>query len=130
MTTPIAKGRRLQQRAKKALEARGYRVEVAQNVIRWIPDKNAFGPRRLVLKPISTHHDLFTLWDLLWCREDGVLGLAQVTTKENLSHRRTKILADGFPLTPHCWILAYVGGRGAHFRLYRPPFEAWEEIVK
>ena len=127
---PAAKGRRLQQLAKKALEARGYRVEVAQNVIRWIPvvrDRHKISPE---LRPISTHHDLFTLWDLLWCRDDGVLGVAQVTTKENLSHRRTKILADGFPLTPHCWILAYVGGRGAHFRVYRPPFEAWQEIVK
>lgn len=145
MPNPAAKGRRLQTIAKKALEARGYRVEVAQNVVRWIPDKRAFGPKRLVgsgLKPISTHHDLFGLWDLLFCgygsaknpdgesREEIILGLAQVTTLENLSHRRKKILADGFPLTRHCWILAYVGGRGAHFRLYRSPFETWEETVR
>jgi len=127
-----AKGRRLQTLAKHALEARGYRVEVARNVVRWIPTKarTALGRLDAPSHPISTHHDLFTLWDLLWCREDGVLGLAQVTTLENLSHRRKKILADGFPLTPQCWILAYVGGRGAHFRLYRPPFEAWEETVR
>ena len=125
MLNSSAKGRRLVQIARKLLEARGYRVEIAQNAVRWWKDKKTDA-----LQPRSVHHDLFTLWDLLWCREDGVLGLAQVTTKENLSHRRTKILADGFPLTPHCWILAYVGGRGAHFRLYRPPFEAWEEIVK
>ena len=130
MTNPAAKGRRLQTIAKKALEADGYRVEVAQNVVRWIPvakDQHKPSPE---LRPISTHHDLFGIWDLLWCRADGVLGVAQVTTLENLSHRRKKIVADGFPLTKHCWILAYVGGRGAHFRLYRPPFEAWEETVR
>ena len=122
-----AKGRRLVQLAKAFLEARGCVVEVAANQIRWW--KNPQG--RMI--PRSVHHDLFGVWDLLAVSQ-AERAFYQVTTLSEVSHRREKILASGFPADPRDAILAWVGGRGRHFRVLRGPdfttasAERWEPV--
>ncbi|HUO64979.1 MAG TPA: hypothetical protein VMT97_14795 [Terriglobales bacterium] len=122
--------------AKAILEAAGWRVEEAQNVIRWWPDETCRhcgmkGSGRLcgrcgipkALAPHSVHHDFFGCWDLLAVGpSEAAAGrrFFQVTTRTNLSHRREKVLAGG-PWGPHDAILAYRGGRGRHFEVYWGP---------
>lgn len=128
-----AKGRKLVQLAKAILEAQGCRVEVAANQVRWIPRKTGPG-----MTPISVHHDFFEVWDLLAVfpkrRRRLVRAFFQVTTLPEASRRREKIIASDFPVMPEDAILAWVGGRGRHFRVLRGPAfetestERWDPI--
>jgi hypothetical protein len=109
------KGRKLVNFAKAILEAQGAKVEVAQNVVRWWQDK---ATKRWV--PRSVKHDLFGVWDILAIHKDGARVFYQVTTLDNLSGRREKIKAAG-QWTASDAILAWVKGRGRHFRVYYGP---------
>ena len=138
-----AKGLRLQRLARECLEAQGWLVEAAQNAVVWIKDKKRpLGP----LRPISVHHDLFGLWDLIAVRSIYVtnpappdaaffdimgrprqVAFVQVTVLEHVSQRRSLIIRSGFPLKEDDVILGWKGGRDRHFRVFRGPgFERWD----
>lgn len=129
--TATAKGAQLQRIAKAILESMGARVEMAQNVVRWIKRRPNFGGRSGMeapkLSPISTHHDLFGVFDLLVIWPEGGRNFYQVTVLEEVSRRRRKIL-DLYPepLFSGDAILGWKGGRDRHFRVFRgPTFENW-----
>lgn len=96
-------------------------MEIAPNVVRWI--KLPAGAGRMV--PRSMHHDFFGIWDAVafWSLPGGPYdhraGCYQVTVDRNVSDRRRKILAAGFPHNEADAILGYVAGRRRHFRVYR-----------
>ena len=128
-----AKGQRLVRLARAAFEARGALVETAPNVVQWIPRKPGPGypplPAGQTLRPISTRHDLYGVWDAICVTRDGARFFVQVTVAGELAHRRAKILASGFPHTALDCIAAYYQGRNRHFRLYRggeAAFDRWE----
>lgn len=134
MPNAAAKGRKLVQLARHYLEAQGCLVEVAANVVRWVPGKvsqahripgdRASNPKGLV--PISIHHDLFGLWDLIVLWPAGMRCFYQITVADGLRARRKKILIANFPLAAWDRIACYYPGRNRHFRLYGPPgFEEW-----
>jgi len=112
-----SKGRRLERLAKQVLEAKGYLVEMAPNRMVHL----AAG------RVISQRRDWFGVWDL--CAVKHKRRFVQVTTVDGVSARRRKIIASGFPCTPHDLLMGYVGGRGRHFRVYvGPAFDGeWEE---
>ncbi len=114
-----AKGRKLVGYAKAILEAGGHRVDTATNALRWqfVPETGARIPR-------SVAHDFFGVWDIISISKYGSRrSFFQVTTRENLSHRRAKVLAAG-PWTGDDAILCYRKGRGRHFEVfYGPDFE-------
>lgn len=128
------KGQRLVRLARDILVANGYRVELAPNVVRWVPRPTNHAvagypedrpPGRL--RPISMRHDWFGIWDLMFLNSGTVRAFAQVTTLDNVAARRKKILASGFPAMSCDCLLGYVPGRARHFRVYRgPTFERWE----
>lgn len=140
-----AKGREVVRYAKAILEARGCRVEEAQNVLRWWPADdcprchhkahNRRCPRCGLEKPLaphSVHHDFFGCWDLLAVESGTGRHFFQVTTRTNWSHRRVKVLAAG-PWGHTDAILAYVGGRGRHFEVFWGPHftvaqDRWELV--
>lgn len=142
-----ARGQYLERLAKACLESRGWLVERAQNVVRWLPDKED----RQRLRPVSLHHDLFGRFDGVYVsRDSGTRGFYQVTTLDNFHARRAKILAlnlgvvivggeegervrnlGGFPVGPDDLILAH-RHRTRRFRVARGPLflladtEEWE----
>jgi hypothetical protein len=109
-----AKGLRLERLVQRDLEAQGAWVERAHKVVRYRPAKNGGAP-----EPFSVHHDILGLFDLLAVMPDGRRCFVQVTTLENVGHKRAKILAAGFPATVDDRILAHEGGR--RFRELRGP---------
>ena len=111
-----AKGRKLVLYVRDILLARGYRVEIAQNVLVWWFDAKTH--RRV---PRSVHHDMFGCFDILAVSPSGSRRrLIQVTTLQNLAAHRVKILAAGRWHKDDA-ILAWVPGRGRHFRVFRGP---------
>ena len=150
MISATAKGRTLQNHARKCFEAQGARVETARNVVRWIPRGPEADRIRVDAKgrcvschsqalmiPQSVAHDFFEIWDgvAVWgWADDQNNGETrrrhswyQVTTLDHLAHRRAKILTSGFPTTSDDMILAWVGGRGRHFRVFRGPLFSGHE---
>ena len=144
-----AKGTRLEGLAKRALEAQGALVEPAPRRVFWSPERGFGtvvggptastnvqpdgqgeppGQRFPGYRPRAMRSDFFSLWDLLAVWPDGTRVFYQVTTPDHLSHRRRKILAAKFPVTPVDAILVFHGGRGRHFRMYRSPFTVAEPI--
>lgn len=114
MPTDSQRGQELQRMARDLWVAMGARVEVAQKQILWIPDKAGavrFTRRgaKPSLRPISKHHDFFNVWDLMYVLP-GVRAFVQVTTWQGVPERRQKILASGFPATPHDYIMGHLSG--------------------
>ena len=112
--------------AQACLESRGWLVERARNIIRWLPDKTRPGQTR----PVSLHHDLFSRFDGVYVTWEGVRGFYQVTTEDNFHARRAKVLGvlgavDPFPVTAVDLILAHRRGtrifRVAHGPLFLLP---------
>ena len=102
-----AKGARLERLVQAALEAEGAKVERAPKVVRWRPAEEPGGKPQ----PFSTRHDFFGCWDFMAVMPDGRRCMVQVTTLENVAHKRVKILRAGFPSTPDDRILAQEKGR-------------------
>lgn len=121
------KGRELVQLAAKHLRSLGNRVETTRMAVRWLPWAQAppylrakFPPGSLV--PMSKRADFFNIWDLVYVSAGGnPRGFAQVTVASQLSARRRKILASGFPATPDDLILAYAGRPRRRFAVCRGP---------
>jgi hypothetical protein len=117
----IAKGRKLVGYAKAILEAQGCLVDVATNALRW-----QFVPETGTRIPRSVRHDFFGVWDIIAVSRYGSeRSFYQVTTRENLSHRRDKILAAAEDANRQ-WssgdaILCYRKGRGRHFEVFYGP---------
>ncbi|SRR6266404_7398771 len=106
----VAKGGRWQRKLKETLVAAGAQVEIAQKAVRWIPHQpwmTSPRPSGKGLVPITMKHDFFGLFDLIVAWPDGRLELWQVTDHANASHRRRKMLAGGFPMTPACVLATY-----------------------
>lgn len=126
-----AKGRRLQNMVKAILESQGSRLEMASPRIVRYTDKETGE-----LKTIATHHDLLGLWDFIVVTPTGTVYFIQVTTHDNVSARRKKIIQDGFSHNRLDEIWGYVGGRNAYFQIYRGPDfqksegEVWKPIKK
>lgn len=118
------KGGTIQRLAKQALEAQGARVELARASVIWIKNKaKPFLPAR----PISTAVDIFGIWDAIAVWDQDHRSFYQMTVVDGVSARRKKIVESGFPVSPNDAILAFVGGRGRHFRVYRgPTFAEWD----
>ena len=132
-----AKGRRLQNMVRDILISQGFLVEMASpRIVRYKDKKTG------EMKIIATAHDIFKVWDGIFVHTKlsdshrnpdsssfvGERGFFQVTTIDNISARRKKILDSPFPCTSYDRLLGYVGGRGAHFRIFRgPSFEVGEE---
>ena len=131
--TTTARGQHLERLAQACLESRGWLVERARNVIRWLPDKKTG-----LTRPVSLHHDFFGKFDGVYVTQDGFRGFYQVTTEDNFHARRHKILAFNvpqwssepqgkehwrtwsFPVTPEDVILAHRRGTRI-FRVARGP---------
>jgi hypothetical protein len=112
------KGARLERLARRLFEATGYLVESAPKVIRW--QKKQKDDATLV--PRTARHDLFGIWDLVCVSMTGRVAFVQVTTPENKSHKRSKILATEWPQSQEHkddLILGYAG-RGI-FRVWLGP---------
>lgn len=110
-----AKGHAAMAMAARFFEARGEIIEKAYSVVTWIPK----GAARV---PISRRHDFFGVWDAIVVPTDDIgrrVYFVQVTEISNVSHRREKILASGFPCTPNDLLMGY-RGRGV-FRVLRGP---------
>jgi hypothetical protein len=114
-----AKGARLERLARRLFEQDGYLVETAPKVLHWeVPRNDPGGP----LIPRSTRHDFFGIWDLVAITLSGRPAFIQVTTPENKSHRRRKILESEWPISQEHkddLILGYAG-RGI-FRVWIGP---------
>jgi hypothetical protein len=131
-----AKGLRLQRLARECLEAEGWLVEAAQNAVVWVQDKRrtaiSIAGMKPALRPISIHHDIFGLWDLIAVHEvlnprHRNIALIQVTVLEHISERRRTIIKSGFPCSTDDMLLGWKGGHDRHFRVFRgPAFERWE----
>lgn len=113
------KGHRIEQLAKRMFENQGYLVETAPKVVRWLKLPGQDG-----LKPRSSRHDFFGVWDLIIVLGPGLVQFVQVTDEHNVSARRKKILASGFPHRSDDLLLAYAG-RG-RFRVFMGPTFAGE----
>lgn len=112
-----AKGQRIEAMAKRALEALGYLVETAPQVLQRIPDPTADGGVRIM----SRRHDLFGVWDLVAVHIGlGTVRFVQVTTHHLVSDRRRKILASKFPKREGDLIVGYLDGQRA-FSVWRGP---------
>lgn len=108
-----AKGQRLERLVRHDLEAQGARVESAPKVVVWKRDVEAEegGAAAGARRPLTVRHDFFGVWDMLAVMPDGRRCMVQVTTLENVAHKRRKILASGFPATADDRILAQERGR-------------------
>ena len=119
----VAKGRRIVGIARDILVGMGMRVEVAPLVAQRVRDRFKENGIRI----ITVKHDFFQVWDLLCVSRDGDRFFVQVTVQEEVPHRRSKILASGFPCRPMDLLLGWKGGRDRHFRVFRGPgFERWD----
>jgi hypothetical protein len=137
-----AKGHAAVAMAKRFFEARSrpglpVLIETAPNVVIWIPVQkgNFAGPKI----PRSTRHDFFGVWDLLVVEPYRMASslvpaghvtravyFVQVTETSNLSHRKAKILASGFPCSEEDLVMGY-RGRGVFRVLRGPRFDHEEE---
>jgi hypothetical protein len=116
------KGRRIMRVAKRLLEDRGALVATAANALKWLKTPSG-------MRPISVRHDFFGIWDAVCVEiEIGrrtlsdvrIVYFVQVTDVDNMSHRRDKILASGFPCTSDDLILG-MRPRTRKFRVLRGP---------
>lgn len=115
--------------ARRFFDTQGCLVETAVNVVRWIAPKEPGGPRM----PISTRHDFFGVWDAIVIDATKppvrTTFFIQVTSVENMSARRRKILDSGFPCGRADLVMGYRGG--GRFRVLRgPTFELEAEEWK
>ncbi len=60
------RGHDLERLAQSLLESRGWLVERARNIVRWLPDKKTGQTR-----PVSLHHDMFSRFDGVYVARDG-----------------------------------------------------------
>lgn len=109
-----AKGKRLELAIKAHLEAEGWLVETAPKVTVWI-----WNPKLGAKVPISTRHDFFGVWDGVAVRQDA-RRFYQVTTVNNVAHKRRKIQLSYFPTRAADRIYAYVG-RPKRWRVFTGP---------
>jgi len=123
-----AKGRYIMKIAKRMFESQGAWVEVARNNVRWFPKKTGGG-----VFPLSMRHDFFGIWDAIVVypkgRKRSQRIFIQVTDVGNMSHRREKIVASGFPVSPHDLLLGY-RGRSWFRVLHGPDFQGEAEDWK
>ncbi len=109
-----AKGRAIERLAKAELERRGCLVHLAPNSSRWVEAKA--GPLERI--PVSIKGDIFGLFDCI-AVAGPVRAFVQVTTRGEVSTKRNKIVASGFPCTRDDLILGYAVVPGGDRRLRR-----------
>ena len=101
----VNKGHRLQRLIADMLRGDGAQVEMARNAVLWRRGRPGEQPR-----PFSVRHDIFGCWDMI-VAQGGRRWFVQVTTLNNVSYKRAKIRAAGFPCTPDDRIYGHEKGR-------------------
>jgi hypothetical protein len=109
-----AKGKRIEKMAVELFRSQGYLVQRAARQYRWLP--NGSGG----VFPRMMEADFFEVWDLMLVKGQRRC-FAQITVLGEVSHKRTKIRLSKFPVGQHDMILGYEG-RGKWRKLIGPEF--------